>query len=1209
MVRWFVHLATTVLVAFCCILPAAAQDSALGKDLANEDDRGFVVGLLENALGGEGRIVRVEGFQGALSRNATIGQITIADETGVWLTLDDVQLEWNRSALLRGQIDVERLSAALMTLARMPNAPEGTMPTAEASGFSLPNLPVSVLIKQLKLDSIVLGAPVLGEPAEMTLEAAAQLADGSGEIALTATRTDGQQGRFVIDASYQAGSQMAAINLDLTEAADGIVARLLNLPGRPDLRLQISGEGNIDDLVTDISLETDGAPRLGGQVVLRGSSALGRDFSVDLGGDLTPLVPAEYRQFFGNQTALRAMGNQSVDGALELSELDLKTGAVELQGAVALDASYWPNRVALSGQIAPNTQGPVVLPFNEGRTSIERATLKIAYDAATSDDIEATFDIANLITSGVSVRATQLTARGALESALTSQNKVQATVSLRAEGTQFDDEALQQAIGDQISGSMRLDYQTAGALRATDIKIEGTQYDMAGALNVAGFGEAFETEIDLSLNADRLSQFSALVGADIRGQAELAISGTADLGGAFDLQLAGTTTDLGLGIPQADKALAGVTKLDLAVIRNETGTRLPRLDIQNQQLKATGAANLKTDASEVEFDLTLANSAEIDPRLKGPVTVTGRAVQDVEGWTVDTAMIGPFDAETTVKGRAIGAEPSLQFRVQIPEIQRIAGRFRGAATLVGTASRDADVWQVDTKLDGPYGMNGDLAGTVTGAAPSLRYDLSIPNVAAIGAGIEGAVRLYGTAAQQGAAWQIETALRGLSGVRAQLSGRVLESGDVDLAVTGVAPMALANPFLAPRNVQGQAAFDLALRGPPALSSLSGTVTTSDARLSAPTVRIALTDIASRIAVDRGRAQIDLSAAVSSGGRITVQGPVTLTGGMAADLAVSLNAVRLTDPALYDTTVNGQLSVRGPLSGGALIAGQIDVGETNIQVPASQSAGFAIIPQIIHRNPSQAVRQTLRRAGLDAASGGTSGDNGSGASFALDIRVDAPARVFVRGRGLDAELGGALTLRGRTDQLISAGRFNLIRGRLDILGKRFVLDEGSVALQGSLDPFLRFVATTDTSAGTASIIIEGPASQPEVRFSSSPEAPQDEVLAQIFFGRDASTLSAFQALQLASAVTTLAGSGGEGIVSQLRRGFGLDDLDVTTDAQGSTGLRLGKYISDNIYTDVTIGTADTAGVSINIDLSKSVTARGQVKSNGDSSVGVFFERDY
>ncbi|MGB7244614.1 MAG: translocation/assembly module TamB domain-containing protein, partial [Sulfitobacter sp.] len=143
----------------------------------------------------------------------------------------------------------------------------------------------------------------------------------------------------------------------------------------------------------------------------------------------------------------------------------------------------------------------------------------------------------------------------------------------------------------------------------------------------------------------------------------------------------------------------------------------------------------------------------------------------------------------------------------------------------------------------------------------------------------------------------------------------------------------------------------------------------------------------------------------------------------------------------------------------------------------------------------------------------------------------------------------------------------------------------------------------------SVILEGPADQPTVTFSSTPEAPQDEVLSQLLFGRDLTQISAFQALQLANAVATLAGRGGAGIIGNLREGFGLDDLDVSTTDDGQTALRAGKYLSDNVYTDVTAVSDGSAEISLNLDLTDALTAKGTVGSDGNTGVGIFFERDY
>jgi translocation and assembly module TamB len=229
--------------------------------------------------------------------------------------------------------------------------------------------------------------------------------------------------------------------------------------------------------------------------------------------------------------------------------------------------------------------------------------------------------------------------------------------------------------------------------------------------------------------------------------------------------------------------------------------------------------------------------------------------------------------------------------------------------------------------------------------------------------------------------------------------------------------------------------------------------------------------------------------------------------------------------------------------------------------------------------------------------------------ALDVTISAPARIFVRGRGLDAELGGRVRIGGTSANVLPSGRFDLIRGRLDLLGKRFDIDEGRVSLQGALVPDLYFVASTSTDGVSASVVVQGPANAPRVSFTSNPGLPEEEIVARLLFGRDLSTLSVLQAAQLASAIATLTGRGGEGPLSRLRSSFGLDDLDVQSSEDGSIGLRAGKYIARNLYTDVTLDDEGQTEIRLNLDVPPGVTLRGRLDSEGQTGIGVWFERDY
>ena len=181
--------------------------------------------------------------------------------------------------------------------------------------------------------------------------------------------------------------------------------------------------------------------------------------------------------------------------------------------------------------------------------------------------------------------------------------------------------------------------------------------------------------------------------------------------------------------------------------------------------------------------------------------------------------------------------------------------------------------------------------------------------------------------------------------------------------------------------------------------------------------------------------------------------------------------------------------------------------------------------------------------------------------------------------------------------------------IDLLGKRLDMTEGLIELQGSMIPVLRLVAQTVQDSITTRIIVDGDIRDPDITFESDPELPQEEVLSHLLFGRGLDSISALQAAQLANAVAVLAGRGSEGIVSSLRNSVGLDDLDLATDDQGNVSVRAGKYIARNVYTDVSVDADGKSRINLNLDVNDKVTARGSMASDGESTLGLFYERDY
>src|ERR1700741_2040005 len=195
-------------------------------------------------------------------------------------------------------------------------------------------------------------------------------------------------------------------------------------------------------------------------------------------------------------------------------------------------------------------------------------------------------------------------------------------------------------------------------------------------------------------------------------------------------------------------------------------------------------------------------------------------------------------------------------------------------------------------------------------------------------------------------------------------------------------------------------------------------------------------------------------------------------------------------------------------------------------------------------------------------------------WALDVRLKAPSRVYLRGRGLNVELSLDAHVGGTTSSPDLSGAARVIRGDYDFAGKRFEFDPTSIVYLSTRprDIRLDLSATRDDPALTAVIKITGTAPKPEIAFTSPPSLPSDEVLSQVLFGASASQLSPLEAAQLASAVSALASGGGLDVIGNLRAFAGLDRLARGGGDQTAGGVTVsgGKYITDKVYLELTGG---------------------------------------
>jgi translocation and assembly module TamB len=236
---------------------------------------------------------------------------------------------------------------------------------------------------------------------------------------------------------------------------------------------------------------------------------------------------------------------------------------------------------------------------------------------------------------------------------------------------------------------------------------------------------------------------------------------------------------------------------------------------------------------------------------------------------------------------------------------------------------------------------------------------------------------------------------------------------------------------------------------------------------------------------------------------------------------------------------------------------------------------------------------------------------------LAIQVDAPSQVFVRGKGLYAEMGGTLKIGGTATTPQIEGGFDLRRGDFSLAGTTLNFSRGSVgfdgdSVSGKIDPTLNFQADSNQGGITATLNVTGYADAPKIALSSVPSLPQDEVLAHLLFGTSMSQLSPFQIAEIGAALAELSGLvGGEGPLGALRKGLGLDRLSVGGGSNGAgPSVEGGKYVAKGVYVGAKQSTSGAGGsqLQVQIDITKHIKLNTALGAGGTATQGATPEND-
>ena len=367
----------------------------------------------------------------------------------------------------------------------------------------------------------------------------------------------------------------------------------------------------------------------------------------------------------------------------------------------------------------------------------------------------------------------------------------------------------------------------------------------------------------------------------------------------------------------------------------------------------------------------------------------------------------------------------------------------------------------------------------------------------------------------------------------------------------------------------------------------------------------------------GALKIDSFTARAETGTVSMTGTVgALQAGIPVDLRLTAVNAQPVTSTLITANINSNLHLVGLARERLDLDGKISVNRATIGIPNS-------LP------PNVAVLDVRRRGQKPPAEPERS------LVIGLNIAVHAPREVLVKGRGLDAELGGDLQITGTTDAPVVEGALNLLRGSFSIAGNTLTFNSGRVSFDGAdpknkLDPSLDFTAQTVLSDTTATLTVTGLATAPKFDFSSSPYLPQDQILSSLLFGVQPSQLSAVQVAQIGAALAILSGVGGDGSynpIVYLQKTLGLDRLNIAADqtAQGTSSsgysIAAGRYVAKRIYVEAKQSTTGASQVQVDVELTKHLTLQTRLgdgtaitqgttpENDPGSSIGLKYQIEY
>jgi translocation and assembly module TamB len=621
-------------------------------------------------------------------------------------------------------------------------------------------------------------------------------------------------------------------------------------------------------------------------------------------------------------------------------------------------------------------------------------------------------------------------------------------------------------------------------------------------------------------------------------------------------------------------------------------------------LHLDAAATLRPDRHDVTLTALRADYRDQTLRLLAPASISFG-----DGVVLGQLRVGAGDTVLQLAGRVT---PTLDVTASLSDF---------------TPSLLRVLWP-ELKGEGRADVDAELTGTL--AVPLGSVHLKARGVRSINGAARGLppTDIDANAQLQQQVVQVDVQVHAGEGLQLTGRGQVPLNRDATMAfkVNGEFNLNVVNPIIeaSGQRLLGKATIDAELAGTPAAPQARGTLVVSGGDIQDYPRGTHLSNVSATLEADGEQLQLKQFTAHAGKGTITASGTLGLGGGdLPVALQVTAHGARPFASDLLTATIDMEMKINGGLRSQLKAAGSVQIDRADITIPNALPPDVAVLNVVrAGQKPAPVVKS-------------------SALIVALDVTVAAPRAVFVRGRGLDTEMAGQLHIGGDNNYPDISGGFDLRNGTVNLAGATLTFNSGRVAFNGTgvrkkVDPTLDFTAVNTSGGVTATLNVGGYADAPVITLSSTPEMPQDEILARLLFGVSVTQLTPLQLAQIGAALATMGGVGGGGHFNPLnavQRRLGLDRLAIgggSTNNGAATGtpgetsnaatIEAGRYVSRRVYIGGKQSTNGTTQAQVQVDLTKSLklqttlgtggTVQGATPQNDPgSSVGLTYQFEY